>query len=44
VVIARRPELLDGFRDRGWNVPIASERPLTDDFADLLRHLRPCAW
>jgi hypothetical protein len=44
MVIARRPELLDGFRERGWNQPAVADHPLTDDFADLLRHLRPGAW
>ncbi len=44
MVAARTPEQLAGFADRGWVTPRFSERPLTDDFADLLHHLRPGAW
>jgi hypothetical protein len=40
MVAARSPEAIDGFLERGWVAPRVSDRPFTDDFADLLRHLR----
>ena len=40
MVVSRSPEVLAGYLERGWVTPRVSERPFTDDFADLLRHLR----
>jgi len=41
LVAARDPLALQALRDRGWVDARVAARPLTDDFADLLRHLRP---
>lgn len=41
LVAARDPADLAGLRERGWIDARVADRPLTDDFADLLRHLRP---
>jgi SAM-dependent methyltransferase len=43
VVLARSPEDLLGFEPRGWVPPRVGQRPFTDDFADLLHHMRPGA-
>ena len=40
MVAARSPAALAGFLERGWVAPRTSDRPFSDDFADLLRHLR----
>jgi SAM-dependent methyltransferase len=40
MVISRSSEALAGFPGRGWVAPRVADRPFTDDFADLLRHLR----
>ena len=40
MVVPARPRRLAGFSLRGWVAPRVSDRPFTDDFADLLRHLR----
>lgn len=44
MVVGRTPEGLAGFGPRGWVAPRVSDRPFTDDFADLLHHLRSGAW
>jgi spermidine synthase len=44
MVAARRPESVAPFLALGWEPPRVADRPLNDDFADLLRHLRPGAW
>jgi SAM-dependent methyltransferase len=44
MVAASSAGTLDGFLDRGWVLPRVADRPFTDDFADLLHHLRPGAW
>ncbi len=44
MVLTRSPERVADFRAAGWVPPRSSDRPLTDDFPDLLRHLRPGAW
>jgi spermidine synthase len=44
VVLTRSAQRVADFRAAGWVDPRVSDRPLTDDFADLLRHLRPGAW
>jgi SAM-dependent methyltransferase len=44
MVLGRSPDALAGFASRGWLAPRVSDRPFTDDFADLLHHLRPGAW
>jgi predicted methyltransferase len=44
MVAARSPELLQAFVDRGWVRPRVADQPFTDDFADLLHHLRPGGW
>lgn len=41
LVAARDPRSLDGLRELGWSEARVADRPLTDDFADLLRYLRP---
>ncbi|HET7725788.1 MAG TPA: fused MFS/spermidine synthase [Candidatus Limnocylindrales bacterium] len=41
LVAARDPADLAGLRARGWVDARLADHPLTDDFADLLRHLRP---
>jgi hypothetical protein len=40
MVAAASPGALAGFLERGWVAARVSDRPFTDDFADLLRHLR----
>jgi spermidine synthase len=44
MVVAPTAERLGGFLGRGWVPPRFADRPFTDDFADLLHHLRPGAW
>ena len=44
MVGARSATELAGFVGRGWVAPNVSDRPFTDDFADLLHHLRPGVW
>jgi spermidine synthase len=44
MVAARSPASLAGFAALGWVQPRVSDQPFTDDFADLLHHLRPGAW
>jgi len=44
VVAARSPELLAAFLGRGWTDPRFADQPFTDDYADLLHHLRPGGW
>jgi len=44
MVLTRASERVVEFRNAGWVDPRVADRPLTDDFADLLRHLRPGAW
>jgi hypothetical protein len=44
MVVASSAESLQPFLDRGWVLPRFADRPFTDDFADLLHHLRPGAW
>jgi SAM-dependent methyltransferase len=44
LVIARSSRRLAGLVELGWVRPLPSDRPFTDDFADLLHHLRPGAW
>ena len=44
MVVARSPAPLAGFIERGWLEPRLSDTPFTDDFADLLHHLRPGGW
>ncbi len=44
LVAARSPEQLAGFMHRGWVQPRVADHPVTDDYADLLHHLRPGAW
>jgi SAM-dependent methyltransferase len=44
MVAARSPESLNAFVDRGWVQPRVADQPFTDDFADLLHHLRPGGW
>ena len=44
MVAARSPVLLASFLERGWREPRVSDTPFTDDFADLLHHLRPGGW
>jgi SAM-dependent methyltransferase len=40
LVLGRSPEDLTGFAPRGWVPPRVAEPPFTDDFADLLHHMR----
>jgi SAM-dependent methyltransferase len=44
MVAARSPASLATFAALGWVQPRVSDQPFTDDFADLLHHLRPGAW
>ena len=44
MVLTRSPERVADFRARAGCRRASSDRPLTDDFPDLLRHLRPGAW
>jgi SAM-dependent methyltransferase len=44
MVLTRSPQRIADFRAAGWAEPRTADHPLTDDFSDLLRHLRPGAW
>jgi SAM-dependent methyltransferase len=44
MVLGRSAGQLAPFVDRGWLRPGVADQPFTDDFADLLHHLRPGAW
>jgi SAM-dependent methyltransferase len=41
VVVSSSPTVLDALRTRGWSPLPATAAPMTDDFMDILRFLRP---
>jgi hypothetical protein len=41
---SRDPATLDALRSSGWSSVVPSDRPFTDDYADLLRYLHLGSW